>query len=174
MAKSREQKEQTVADLLGYFNSMKSAVFVNYQGLKVKEADELRRSADKEKVSYAVSKKTLLTKALKSAGVDFDAVTLQGMIGVATAADEVAAAKLVFEFGKAHESLKILGGVVDGKVVDAAAIRALASLPSRRQLLGQLVGTINAPVSGFVNVLAANLRGLVNVINAIKNAKAPA
>lgn len=174
MAKSRQQKEQTVAELLGYFGSMKSAVFVNYQGLKVKEADELRRSADKEKISYTVAKKTLLTKALKSSGVEFDAATLNGMIGVATATDEVAAAKLVSEFGKAHESLKILGGIVDGKVVDAAAVKALASLPSRQQLLGQLVGTINAPVTGFVNVLAGNLRGLVNALNAIKDSKAAA
>jgi large subunit ribosomal protein L10 len=168
MAKSRLQKEQTVAELLGYFGSMKSAVFVNYQGLKVKEADELRRSADKQNVSYTVAKKTLLTKAIKSAGVDYDANALQGMIGVATAQDEVAAAKLIAEFGKTHESLKILGGVVDGKIVDAAAVKALASMPSRQQLLGQLVGTINAPISGFVNVLAANIRGLVNVLNAIK------
>lgn len=172
MAKSRLQKEQTVAELLGYFGAMKSAVFVNYQGLKVKEADELRRSADKENISYTVAKKTLLTKAIKAVGVDYDATALQGMIGVATATDEVSAAKLLAEFGKTHEALKILGGVVDGKVVDAAAVKALASLPSRQQLLGQLVGVINAPVSGFVNVLAGNLRGLVNVLNAVKDAKA--
>lgn len=168
MAKSRLQKEQTVAELLGYFGSMKSAVFVNYQGLKVKEADELRRSADKEKVTYTVAKKTLITKAIKESGVDYDAAVLQGMIGVATAADEVAAAKLVADFGKTHESLKILGGVVDGKVVDASIIKALASMPSRHELLGQLVYTVNAPVSGFVNVLAANIRGLMNVLNAVK------
>jgi len=62
-------RRKTVAELLGYFGAMKSAVFVNYQGLKVKEADELRRSADKEKVAYTVAKKTLLTKALKAAGI---------------------------------------------------------------------------------------------------------
>ena len=172
MAKTRLQKEQTLAELQGYFGSMKSAVFVNYQGLKVKEADELRRSADKEKVSYTVAKKTLLTKALKATGVEFDAVALKGMIGVATAEDEVAAAKLLAEFGKAHPSMKILGGVVNGTVIDAAAVQALASLPTREQLLGQLVGVINGPVSGFVNVLAGNLRGLVNVLNAVKDAKA--
>jgi large subunit ribosomal protein L10 len=149
-------------------------VFVNYQGLKVKEADELRRSADKEKVAYTVSKKTLLTKALKASGVEFDAVTLQGMIGVATAEDEIAAAKLVVEFGKTHPTLKVLAGVVDGKVIDASAVIALATLPTREQLLGQLVGVINGPVSGFVNVLAGNLRGLVNVLNAVKDAKASA
>jgi len=171
MAKTRQQKEQTVAGLIDAFRAMKSAVFVNYQGLKVKEADELRRSADKEKVAYTVAKKTLLDKALKSAGASFDAKALQGMIGVATAEDEVAAAKLLVEFGKTHEALKVLGGVVDGKIVDVTAIKALASLPSKQQLLGQLVGTINAPLSGLVNVLAGNIRGLVNVLNAIKGVK---
>ncbi len=172
MAKSRAQKEQAVAALLNDFAGMKSAVFVNYQGLKVKEADELRRAADKEQVAYTVIKKTLLTKALKDSGVDYDATTLAGMIGVAVAKDEVAAAKLLADFGKTHEAAKILGGVLEGKVVDAAAIKSLASLPSRQQLLGQLVYTVNGPVSGFVNVLAANVRSILNVLNAIKDAKA--
>ena len=168
MAKTRQQKEQTVAGLVEAFGAMKSAVFVNYQGLKVKEADELRRSADKEKVAYVVAKKTLLDKAMKSVNVSFDAKALQGMIGVATSEDEVSAAKLLVGFGKTHEALKVLGGVVDGKIVDVAAIKSLASLPSKQQLLGQLVGTINAPLSGLVNVLAGNIRALVNVLNAVK------
>jgi large subunit ribosomal protein L10 len=171
MAKTRKQKEQALADLTSAFAAAKSTVFVNYQGLKVKEADELRRAADKENIGYVVSKKTLLGKAIKTTGVDYDVVALSGMIGVATAADEVAAAKLVVEFGKTHEALKVLGGVIDGKIVDAAAVKSLASMPSRQQLLGQVVGTLNAPISGFVNVLAANIRGLVNVLNAVKNAK---
>jgi large subunit ribosomal protein L10 len=171
MAKSRQQKEQTVADLTEAFGG-KSAVFVNYQGLKVKEADELRRTADKEHVSYTVAKKTLMGIALKRKGIAFDAGALAGMIGVAAGADEVAPAKLIATFGKAHEALKILGGIVDGKVVDAAGIQALAALPSRQQLLGALVYTVNAPVSGMVNVLAATLRSMLNVLNAIAKAKA--
>jgi len=171
MAKTRQQKEETLANLTTAFSSSKSAVFVNYQGLKVKEADELRRKADKEDIEYSVAKKTLLTKALKDTGIDYDITAMSGMIGVAVAKDEVAAARLLADFGKAHEAVKILGAVVDGKVVDASGVMALASLPSREVLLAQVVGTINAPVSGFVNVLAGNLRGLVNVLNAIKDAK---
>ena len=171
MAKTRQQKEETLAELAAVFSSSKSAVLVNYQGLKVKEAEELRRKAEKEGVGYIVAKKTLLTKALKAAGTEYDVTALSGMIGVATAADEVAAARLLSEFGKAHESMKILSAVVDGKIVNAAAVAALASLPSRQVLLAQVVGTINAPVSGFVNVLAGNLRGLLNVLNSIKDSK---
>jgi len=171
MAKSRKQKEQTVAELAEAFGG-KSAVFVNYQGLKVKEADELRRTAEKEQVTYTVAKKTLMGIALKERGITFDASALHGMIGVAAGADEVAPAKLIATFGKTHEALKILGGVVDGHIVDADQIKALAALPGRRELLGQLVYTINGPVSGFVNVLGAQLRSVLNVMNAIAKAKA--
>ncbi len=172
MAKTRQQKEQTVQALVDALKAGKSAVFVNYQGLKVKEADELRRKADKEQIVYTVVKKTLMKRALKNAGTDYDTDKLQGMIGIAVGPDEVSSAKLIAEFGKTHEMLKILGGVVDGSIIDAAGIRALASLPSREQLLGQLVRTINAPVSGFVNVLAATVRSLLNVLNAIQKSRA--
>ena len=174
MAKTRQQKEETLAALTSAFSSSKSSVLVNYQGLKVKEAEELRRKAEKEGVGYIVAKKTLLTKAFQATGTEYDVTSMSGMIGVATAKDEVGAARLLAEFAKAHESMKILGAVVDGKIIDAAGVNALASLPSREVLLASLVGTINGPVSGFVNVLAGNLRGLVNVLNSIKDAKVAA
>jgi large subunit ribosomal protein L10 len=173
MAKSRQQKETTVAELTEAFGG-KSAVFVNYQGLKVKEANELRRTAEKEQISYTVAKKTLMSKALKNKGVDFDANTLVGMIGVAAGADEIAPARLIATFGKAHEAMKILGGIVDGKFVDAAQVKALAALPTRQQLLGQLVYVVNSPVSGFVNVLAAQVRSILNVLNALRDVRAKA
>ena len=68
--------------------------------------------------------------------------------------------------------MKLLGGVLGQQVMNAAEVKALAKIPSKEQLLGQLVGTLNAPISGFVNVLAGNLRGLVNVLNAVKEQKA--
>jgi large subunit ribosomal protein L10 len=65
----------------------------------------------------------------------------------------------------------IYGGILEGKLVDAAVVKSLASLPGKDELLGRLVGSINAPVSGFVNALAANLRNLVGVLNNIREAK---
>jgi len=95
--------------------------------------------------------------------------------GVATftgTTDEVAPARIVNDFAKKNEVVAIFGGTLDGKYIDAVFVKNLASLPSKQQLLGQLVGTINAPVSGFVNALAGNLRGFVSVLNNIKEAKA--
>ena len=85
--------------------------------------------------------------------------------------DEVETAKFAAKFAKEYTGFKILGGVFEREYADASQIKLLASLPSKVELLAKVVRTIQAPISGFVNVLAGNLRGLVQVINAIKESK---
>jgi large subunit ribosomal protein L10 len=176
MAKSKQQKESTLADLTAQLMAAKSVVFADFSGLTVKEATELRDKARKEDIRVLVSKKTLMRLAFEKAGYEgIDPSKLEGALVMITGmSDEVAPAKLTAEFAKEHEALKIVAGVLERKLVDAAAIKALSKLPSKQELLARLVGSINAPVSGFVNVLAGNLRGLVNVMNAIKDQKAAA
>jgi large subunit ribosomal protein L10 len=176
MAKSRKQKEATLGDLTAQLGKAKSVVFADVKGLNVKDATEFRNQARKEHIGVLVAKKTLLRLAFKEAGyAGVDPGALQGSLVMVTGYDdEVAPAKLAAEFAKEHEALKIVAGVLERKLVDAASITALSKLPSRQELIAKLVGTINAPLSGFVNVLAGNLRGLVNVMNAIKEKKAAA
>jgi len=176
MAKSKQQKELTLADLTGQLEAAKSVVFADFRGLTVKEATEFRNKARKEDVRVLVAKKTLMRLAFSKAGYEgVDPAKLEGALVMITGmSDEVAPAKLAAEFSKEHEALKIVAGVLERKLVDAAAIKALAKLPSKQELLARLVGSINAPLSGLVNVLAGNLRGLVNVMNAIKDQKASA
>ena len=171
MAKSKAQKTETLQNLVENIKGAKSMVFANYQGLKMSESDELRKLCRDGQVIYIASKKTLVQKALQEAGMNGDAVKdYDGAVSIAFGtADEVAPAQIIAEFAKKHEVVKIFGGVLEGNFIDGAKVTALSKLPSKQQLLGQLVGTINAPVSGFVNVLAGNLRGLVNVLNAIKD-----
>lgn len=173
MPKSRQQKEATLSSLSDGLKSAKASVFANFQGLTVAQADELRNLCRKEGIKVLVAKKTLLKKAFGEIGLDADPKVYQG--GVATfigSTDEVAPARIVNNFAKKNEVVAIFGGTLDGKYIDAMFVKNLASLPSKQELLGKLVGTINAPVSGFVNVLAGNLRGLVSVLNNIKEAKA--
>lgn len=174
MPKSRIQKTQTVSDLAEKFSRMKGAVVVDYKGLKMKDAQKIREKSWGEGVDYTVVKKTLLGLALKSAGLEaaVDASKLEGNIGVVLGySDEVATAKFAAQFAKEIETFKILGGLFEGKYIDAARVKQFASLPGKQELLARLVGTLNAPVSGFVNVLAGNLRGLVQVLNSIKESK---
>lgn len=173
MPKTKAQKQEQVAEAADKFKRMKAAVFAKVSGFTMTEADELRAKAREAGMSAFIMKKTLLGKAMQEAQVEgIDPATFDGsVLTVIGFDDEVSAAKSIAEFTKKHESLTILSGVLEGKLIDAVMVKSLAKLPSKQQLLGQLVGTLNAPVSGFVNVLAGNLRGLVNVLNAVKEAK---
>jgi large subunit ribosomal protein L10 len=172
MPKTRQQKVQAVESLTGGLKESKGAVFANFTGLKVTDFEALRKSARAEKVQVQVAKKTLVKRVFEDLGVAVDPKTFNGGVVTLSGPDEIAAAKIVSNFAKDHEMVTIYGGVLEGKFIDASGVKNLASLPSKHQLLGQLVGTLNAPVSGFVNVLAGNLRNLVNVLNNIKEAKA--
>lgn len=176
MAKSRQQKEQTLKTLTENLTSGKSAVFVNFDGLTVSETQEFRTQCRENNLAYMVAKKTLLRKALEAANLsEVDTGIFEKGVGtVIGLEDEVAPAQVVDKFAKDHQAMTILGGVMtenpEGqKFMDIAQVSALAKLPSKEVLLGRLVGSINAPVSGFVNVLAGNIRGLVNVLNGIKD-----
>lgn len=175
MAKTRKQKEEQVKELASLMTNAKATVFANFQGLTVPEVEELRAKCRENDISVIASKKTLIKHALREAGHDVDTKVYEG--GVAAFfgnSDEVVAAQTVANFAKTHEAVKIFGGILEGAYIDADKVTALSALPSREELLAKLVGSLNAPVSGFVNVLAGNLRGLVTVLGAIKDQKAEA
>ena len=173
MAKTKQQKEQVVTELTTGIKESKAVVFANIQGLTVQETEALRGACREQGISCVAAKKTLVRKALADAGMDIDTKAFDGGVAVFVGnTDEVAPAQIVANFAKDHEITTIFGGVLEGEFIDAAKVIALSKLPSKQQLLGQLVGTLNAPVSGFVNVLAGNIRGLVTVLNGIKDAKA--
>lgn len=179
MAKTRQQKEKTLQTLTDQLSSGKAAVFVNFDGLTVGQTQEFRQACRENGLTYMVAKKTLLRKALEGASLtEVDTNIFEKGVGtVIGAEDEVAPAQVTDKFAKDNEAMTILGGVMmenpEGqKFMDITQVAALAKLPSKEVLLGRLVGSINAPVSGFVNVLAGNIRGLVNVLNGIKDQKA--
>lgn len=178
MPKTREQKAAVVEKLSDGLSKSKSAVFVNFDGLTANEIVDFRRKLREAKLGYVVAKKTLLRIALDKA--DLSEIKLDGFQrGVGTVIgleDEVAPSQVVDAFAKDHEKLSILGGIMNTnqagqKTLSMDNVKALAKLPSKQQLYGQLVRTINGPVSGFVNVLAGNVRGLVTVLSAIKDKK---
>ncbi len=170
MPKTRQQKEEILNKVLENIKNSKSVVFANFEGLKVKEVEELRKKCKEAGVEYFVAKKTLLKKALEEEGYsDYD---LPGEVGSAfSMEDEVAAAKVLNDFAKDHEQLQFIAGILENNMIDAEGVKNLAKLPSKDELLAKMVGSLKAPVSGFVNVLSGNLRGLVQVLNAIKEQK---
>lgn len=183
MPKTKAQKAEIVAKVADRLKRMKAAAFSQVSGYTMEDADKLRVKAAEQNVEVFITKRTLLALAAKEAGIEgMDAEGMEGSVLTAVGyADEVSAAKLLKELAtrkkfekkdkNAADTMTLVAGILEGKFVGAEAVNRLAALPTKQQLLGQLVGTLNAPVSGFVNVLAGNLRGLVTVLGAIKEKK---
>ena len=169
MPKSRLEKREIVAGIADQFKRMKGAAFVSVSGFTMNHADALRTKAREQNVDIFISKKTLLTLAAKEAGVEGvvpDA--LQGSILTAVSyGDEVTAAKVLKDFLKDKEIGSLVAGILENRLISTNDVKRVADLPSKEQLLGMLVRTLNATPTGFVNVLAGNLRGLVTVLDAV-------
>ena len=170
MAKSRLQKEEQLVRLNDQFGS-KKAVFVDYQGLSVKEIENLRNSLEEKGVKFVVVKNTLAKIALKNAGIEVADELLKKPVAVAFADDEVTPSKEIKNFTKLHENLQILGGVIEKEFVPVSTIEALALLPSREELYAKVVGSIASPLSGLVNVMIGNVRGLVSILSQYQESK---
>lgn len=168
MAKVKSQKEQDLQELSEKFKAAKSVVFTDYRGTTVKDMDKFRKNLRKENVFSKVYKITLVRKAMEANGIAATSVEYKTPVILAISnEEETTPARVIKNLSKDIKTINILEGIVDGGVISKAQVLALADLPSKDQLRAQLVGTINAPVSGFVNVLAGNIRALINVLNAV-------
>lgn len=173
MSKNQEAKKLVVEEIKQKIQGAKSVVFVKFQGLTVAQDTELRREFRKNNVEYKVLKNTLVRRAFNELGVtDFDE-DLNGPTSVAFGADETGAAKVIAEAVKKYENkVEIKSAYVDGGKVDVAGVNALASMPSKEELIAKMLGSLQAPISNFVGVLSAMPRSLVIALNAIAEKKA--
>lgn len=170
---NRENKEQVVAELAEKLASAKAAFLADYRGLNVEQVTKLRNELRSAGIDYRVVKNTLLKLAAKGTSSECLSGLLEGPTAIAIApGDPVAPAKILSDFAKTNAKFELKGGALGGKTLSAGDVRALADLPSREVLLGRLLGSINAPVSNFVGVLAAVPRSLVQVLAAIQDKKA--
>lgn len=169
MAISRQTKEAQVEDLAAKLASAKLTVMAKYAGLSVKDLQSLRRAAREAGVDIKVVKNRLVRIALaKNDNLkDVDTAGLTGQLLYAIGQDEVTPAQLLNNFAKDHDALQMVGAIdATGTLLAEADVKALASLPTKDQLRSMLVGTLAAPLTGFVNVMAGNVRGVLNVLNA--------
>jgi large subunit ribosomal protein L10 len=169
---NKQNKEALVAELAEKLKATKAAFLADYRGLNVEQANALRRKLQAVDVEYRVVKNTLLRLAAKDTGVACLEEHLAGPNAIAlVTGDPVAPAKALIEFAKLHNAFELKAGMLDGKLLGAADIKALAELPSREELLAKMLGSMSAPASNFVGVLAAVPRALVQVLAAIKDQK---
>lgn len=154
MAISKQKKEEIVEKLKGALKSAKSLVFINFKGLSVANATDMRRALKKEGVSYAVTKKTLAGRALDAEKIEGEKPLLEGELALAWGEDLVAPARGIYAFQKKFpENLKILGGIFERRYLGAVEMVEIAKIPGMEILRGKFVNIINSPIQRFAVAL---------------------
>jgi large subunit ribosomal protein L10 len=147
MAITKDKKNIILEKLQKVFSDAKSIAFVNFHGLNVFGATNLRKHLRGNNVGYFVAKKTLIRKALEGKNVSGSLPSLEGEVGVAWSSDLTAPAREVHSFGKTLEQgLKLIGGIFEGKFLGKEDIMSIALIPSRKTLEAQFVNLINSPI----------------------------
>ncbi|GAV24023.1 50S ribosomal protein L10 [Carboxydothermus pertinax] len=168
-----EQKAKVVAEIEEMINSSQVAILVDYRGLTVAEMTELRRKLREKGAEIKVVKNTLTKRAITNLGISGLDAFLEGPTALTVAKeDPAAAAKVLFDFAKAHSKLEIKAGILDKAVLEKDQLKALADLPSRDVLLAKVLGGMQAPLYGFAGALAGVLRKFVYALEAIRKQKA--
>ena len=166
MAISKDKKQQLVADLNELLSDAKMTVFAKYQGLTVAEMQELRKAARENNVKIKIVKNRLVRVAMGNIAVykDTDTSTLEGQLLYAVSSeDEVAPAQVLAKFAKEHEALELKGAFSgEGANLSEQDVKDLSMLPSKDQLIGQVVDMLLSPVNDITNGLSGNLHALLD------------
>ena len=169
------RKEQKIELAKGVAEEIKKAeglILTSYKGLTFPQIDTIRRAIKADGNDFRVIKNTLLKKALNSCDInDMDSYLVESTALVIVHKDFAAAAKSVKKYSKDFQHFAVKAGLMESKALQEKDVLAIADLPSRDQLLAQMLATMNAPVQNFVSVLAAIPRSVLNVLNAIKDKK---
>lgn len=171
MPKTKKQKQKILEEIKEKIKKQKSIVLVGFSGLSVKEFTQLRTKMKKNDCEIKVCKKTLIQKAFRENDLEIkDQIkNLQGEIALGFGyADEVLAFKILGDFSKTTENLRILAGIMDNKFLDVKQALFLTELPTKQELMTRIVGSIKAPITNFVYTLQGNIKGLLCVLKQIK------
>ena len=155
MSLNLDDKKAVVAEVSAQVANAQTIVVAEYRGVKVSDLTVLRRKARESGVYLRVLKNTLVRRAVAGTSFDDLAKHMVGPLIYSVSADPVAAAKVLNDFAKTNDKLIMKAGSYAGKVLDEGGVKALASIPSREELLSKLLGVMQAPVSGFAGAMAA-------------------
>ena len=171
MSLSLEDKKAVVEQVSGVLSGSQTAIVAEYRGLTVEKMTSLRREAREAGVFLQVVKNTLARRAVR--GSDFECLDehFVGPLALAASEDPVAAAKVLAKFQKANEAFSIKAGAMSGALLSAEEIDALAKLPGREELLATLVGTLQAPITKFVQTLNEVPSKFVRTLAAVRDAR---
>jgi len=163
----RQEKEQLVTELREKLVGAKALYYTDFTGLNVKAMTDLRRKLRKAGVEYVVIKNTLALRAVNESGLV--GTRLRGPTGLVVSKDPVAAAKVLTDFAKTNEQRPgIKGGLLDGRSIEPAQFKKLASLPSREQMLADLGAGLQSPLAAFAGAMSGLMYMFVGALDALK------
>jgi len=162
----RSEKPVAVEDIVNIYKESPSVIITHYHGLTVSQVSSLRELLKSKEAGFKVVKNTLAKIAANQTGLDNIANLFAGPTAIAYSKEPVEMAKLVVNFAKANDNLKIIGGIVDNHVLDEHSIKELSKLPSLNELRGKIVGLLQAPATKVVGVLQAPSSSMARVIQA--------
>jgi large subunit ribosomal protein L10 len=169
---NRDEKTALVAQINERLRGASLAIMTEYRGLTVAQLNRLRRELKQVGGVYQVTKNTLTRRALKDTAFEKLEELLSGPTGLVTAAqDPVAVAKVLVRFAEQHDKLKITGGVLEGAMLPAKTVDALAKLPRREVLLAQLLGLINAPAAQLLRTIQEPGAQVARLLGALERSK---
>ncbi len=171
MSLSLEQKKAVVEKVSAALAGAQAAALAEYRGLTVAQMSALRRSARRSDVFLAVVKNNLARRAVEGSQFECLKEEFSGPLALAVGADPVAVAKVLSDFAKDNEDLRIKAAAMDGALMSSAQFDTLGTLPGREQLLGMLLGTMKAPVQQFVQVLNEVPAKFVRTLVALRDSK---
>jgi large subunit ribosomal protein L10 len=163
----KPEKDKLVAELKEKLTGAKALYYTDFTGLNVKRMTDLRRRLRKANVEYIVVKNTLALRAVNDSGLV--GTRLKGQTGLVIAKDAVAAAKVLADFAKENDQRpSVKGGLLEGKSLDVAQVKKLATMPSREQMLAELGAGLQAPMAAFVGALSGMFYMMVGALEALK------
>lgn len=167
MAISKARKDELMAQYVELLSESNAIFLTDYTGMGVKELETLRTEVRKAEGSFHITKNTLMRYALEQTGNPVPTDLLQGQTAAGFAVGEAPTlAKAFVDYAKKEDKFIIKGGIFDNKMLTAADVEALASMPSLDQLRGQIIGLISAPAQGIVSAVANSVRQVINVLDA--------
>ncbi len=169
---TKQEKSAIINSQINDFSTMKAAVLVDFTGVKVSQIDILRKNARKSNVQFKVIKNSLAKKALRGSKAESLINYFEGATAVGySISSPVDPARVMYNYAQENQNFKIKIGFLEDKILSYDVIKALAELPSREVLIAKLLGTLNAPITNFVNVLAGIPRKLVYALAAVRDMK---
>ena len=163
----RNEKERLVTELKDKLEGASALYYTDFTGLNVKKMTDLRRRFRKAGVEYVVIKNTLALRAVNESGLTGE--RLRGPTGIVVGKDAVAAAKVLADFAKEFEQKpEVKGGMLDGKSIDAAQVKKLASLPSREQMLAELGAGMQSPIASLIGAMNGLMGMFAGALEALR------